>query len=143
MKVVSVNISDRKGIAKEPVDAIDVRKYHGIIGDAHAAPGIRQISMLAKESYERFEKQGSPCLKNGSFGENIVTEGIDLHMLPVGTHMKIGTAVLEVSKIGKECHAPCAISKAVGECIMPKEGIFAIVINEGRIVPGDHIILMT
>lgn len=139
MKVLAVCISDKKGTPKEPTKSIHVQPGLGVVGDAHAGPGIRQVSLLAQESHDRFQPMTDVCLKHGIFGENITTEGIDLPGLPIGTRMKIGTAELEVSKIGKECHAPCAIGKRVGNCIMPKEGIFAIVIKEGDIEPGDEI----
>jgi len=141
LKVVSVNISHIKGIPKTPVDSIELMVDYGVKGDAHAGPGLRQVSMLAKESYEKFRKsrQDEKCLKNGSFGENIVTEGLILHKLALGTKLEIGDARFAVSKIGKECHAPCAISKATGDCIMPKEGIFVRVIRKGVIRKGDEI----
>jgi cyclic pyranopterin monophosphate synthase len=139
--VVSVNISERKGTPKTPVEKIELVCDHGVKGDAHAGPGDRQVSLLAIESYQRFEKSavGKMCLKHGSFGENIVTEGIVLHELNIGDGLIIGDALLRVSKIGKECHAPCAIAKAVGKCIMPVEGIFARVESDGSIRPGDKI----
>jgi len=131
----------KKGIPKSPVESIELIKDMGVRGDAHAGPGDRQVSLLAIESYDRFEKKGlgKICLKHGAFGENIITEGIDLHKLHVGTVMEIGDVVLEVSKIGKECHAPCSIGKEMGSCIMPKEGIFASVNKEGTIKKGDEI----
>ena len=140
MKVISVNISDRKGIPKTPVDEIKLIPG-GIVGDAHFAPGKREVSLLAKESYDRFEKLGlgKVCLKHGIFGENIVTEGIELHTMNVGTKMKIGDALLEVTQIGKECHAPCHIARTVGSCIMPNEGIFVKVLEKGIIKSNDCI----
>jgi len=144
LRVISVNVSENKGTAKTPVDTIELIIDHGVKGDAHAGPGDRQVSLLAKESYERFDKSGADklCLKHGSFGENIVTEGIELHNLSVGTQLSIGDALLEVSRIGKECHAPCHIAKTMGECIMPKEGIFARVIASGACGRGDRISLV-
>ncbi len=135
-------MSSKKSVSKEPVKEIRLRKDHGIVGDAHAGPGIRQVSLIAKESHDRFQPMTDVCLKNGIFGENITTEGIALIELPVGTRLKINDCILEVSKIGKECHAPCAIGKEVGNCIMPKEGIFAIVIEEGVIQENDEISIM-
>jgi len=139
LNILSVNISDTKGIPKVPVSEIELVVNHGVKNDAHAGPGIRQVSLLAKESYE---KMAGGCLKDGSFGENILTQGLVLHKLSIGTLMQIGDVVLEVSKIGKECHAPCNIGKTFGECIMPKEGIFATVQKPGYIKPGDYIKLL-
>ena len=141
MKVISVNISSRKGTQKEPVDKIELVPDHGVKGDAHAGPGDRQVSLLALESYERFRKKrmDKHCLKHGSFGENMITEGLVLHELPLGTRLVIGEALVEVSKIGKECHAPCAIAKATGDCIMPTEGIFVRVIEPSVVRAGDEI----
>lgn len=133
--IISVNVSDKRGIKKTPVDEIELIENLGIKGDAHAAPGDRQVSLLAEESYDKFEKQGlgKICLKHGAFGENIITSGIILYKLTIGTQFKINDCILEVSKIGKECHAPCQIGKTMGHCIMPKEGIFVRVIKSGRI----------
>jgi len=144
LRVVSANISERKGVPKQPVDSVELLFDSGVKGDAHAGPGDRQVSLLAIESYEKFRKQrrDEHCLKNGSFGENIITEGLVLHELALGTRLRVGTAVLEISKIGKECHAPCAIGKATGECIMPKEGVFARVILSGDAGKGDEIYLL-
>ena len=136
-KVISVHVSKSKGTAKEPVDCAELVSLQGVKGDAHAGPGDRQVSLLALESYQRFAAGSRQCLKQGSFGENILTEGIELHKLAVGTRLKVGGAVLEVSRIGKECHAPCQIARTVGSCIMPKEGIFARVIKSGKVRPGD------
>jgi MOSC domain-containing protein YiiM len=140
-RVVSINISEKKGTIKTPVDFAELIEDFGIKGDAHAGPGIRQVSLIAIESYKRFEKENNykSCLKHGSFGENIITEGIVLHKLPMGTRLKIGNSVLQVSKIGKECHAPCGIAKLTGKCIMPDEGVFAVVLKCGIIKKDDII----
>ncbi len=140
-KVVSVNISESKGIAKKDVGQAMLLPDLGVEGDAHSGPGIRQVSLLARESIREFEKnpQVKECLKNGAFGENITTEGIVLNELSIGDKLEIGEAVIEVSKIGKECLKPCAIMKAVGNCIMPKQGIFAIVLKRGLVRIGDRI----
>jgi len=143
LKIISVNTSKKKGISKQPVDSITLVENHGVENDAHAGPGDRQVSLLAFESYQRFLKHRDLCLKNGAFGENIVTEGIVLHTQPIGTRMEIGDTVLEVSKIGKECHAPCSIAGKVGKCIMPTEGIFAKVIQGGTIRKGQEIKLLS
>lgn len=145
-KVVAVNVSEIKGTSKHPVEFVDCVKDFGIKGDAHGGPGIRQISLLSKESIERFKegKRDVTGLCEGKFAENITTQGICLYELPVGTRMKIGGAVLEVSQIGKKCHADqgCEIARKYGICAMPREGIFAVVVEEGRIYPGDGITVL-
>ena len=128
-KVVSVNISERKGEQKHPVPEIHLRLRHGIVGDAHAGDWHRQISLLAEESVDTMRPSA----------ENINTVGIDLKHLPVGTHLRIGETEVEVTQIGKECHSDCAIKKAVGKCVMPTEGIFAVVVKEGTVRAGDEI----
>lgn len=138
MKVISVNISEKKGTVKSPVPQIDLKKNHGIVGDAHAGNWHRQVSLLAVESLNKM-KEKIPSLKPGDFAENIMTEGISLHTLPIGTLLSIGECELEVTQIGKECHKGCEIRNITGECIMPTEGIFAIVRKEGTIYPGDEI----
>ena len=137
-KIISINTSKEKGVAKKPVEKAVLKKDHGIVGDAHAGPGNRQISLLAKEDIDEFAKN-KLCLKHGDFAENITTQGIELPVLKLGTRLKLGTAIVEVSKIGKECHADCEIMKKVGKCIMPTRGIFVIVIEEGEICQGDEI----
>lgn len=138
MKVISVNISEKKGTIKTPVPIITLKKNHGIIGDAHAGNWHRQVSLLAIESLNKM-KEKIPSLKPGDFAENIMTEGITLHTLPIGTILEIGECELEVTQIGKECHKGCEIRNLTGECIMPTEGIFAIVKKEGEIFPEDKI----
>lgn len=138
MKVISVNISEKKGTIKSPVPQIELRKKHGIVGDAHAGNWHRQVSLLAVESLDKM-KEKIPSLKPGDFAENIMTEGISLHTLPIGTILTIGECELEVTQIGKECHKGCEIRNITGECIMPTEGIFAIVKKEGFIYPEDNI----
>jgi MOSC domain-containing protein YiiM len=137
--VVSVNISDKKGIRKHAVPYIDVKCHHGIEGDAHAGDWHRQISLLAEESIDTMRSICPIELDDGIFAENINTRGIDLKHLPVGTHLRVGVTELEVTQIGKECHSDCAIKKATGRCVMPTDGIFAVVIKEGRIQAGDEI----
>ena len=136
--VKAVCISERKGTVKHPVPEIFVRREHGIEGDAHAGNWHRQISLLADESVARMREK-YPDIPVGAFAENIRTEGIELKSLPVGTRLEVGEALLEVTQIGKECHADCAIRKAVGDCVMPREGIFAIVLRDGTIRSGDAI----
>lgn len=138
MKVISVNISEKKGTIKSPVPQIELKKNHGIVGDAHAGNWHRQVSLLAVESLDKM-KEKIPSLKPGDFAENIMTEGISLHTLPIGTLLSIGECELEVTQIGKECHKGCEIRNITGECIMPTEGIFAIVKKEGFIYPEDNI----
>ena len=137
-KVRAVCISERKGIRKHAVPEITVRKEHGIVGDAHAGNWHRQISLLATESIDRMRALGL-SLTDGAFAENIVTEGIELKTLPVGTLLRVGETLLRVTQIGKECHNDCAIKVATGTCVMPTDGIFAVVVEEGTIRPGDGI----
>ena len=137
-RVTSVNISEKKGTVKHPVPEIQLRLRHGIVGDAHAGDWHRQISMLAEESVDKMRAR-LPQLKAGAFAENINTEGIELKSLPVGTRLRIGETIVEVTQIGKECHNDCAIKKATGECVMPTEGIFVIVIQEGTVRAGDAV----
>lgn len=136
--VKSVCISTEKGTQKTPVASIDVKLNHGIVNDAHAGDWHRQISLLANESVDKMRAK-FPDLPAGAFAENILTEGLELFTLPIGTRLRIGPTLLEVTQIGKECHAACAIRKVTGDCVMPREGIFAIVIEEGTIQPGDKI----
>ena len=138
-KVVSVNISERKGTLKKPVSQIELKLRHGIVGDAHAGDWHRQISLLAEESVDTMRALSPISLDAGVFAENINTVGIDLKHLPIGTHLRICETEVEVTQIGKECHNDCAIKKAVGKCVMPTEGIFAVVVKEGTVRPGDEI----
>lgn len=138
-RVISVNISERKGQQKHPVEAIELRLRHGIVGDAHAGDWHRQISLLAEESIDTMRAAAPVPLEPGVFAENINTFGIDLKHLSVGTRLRIGEAEVEVTQIGKECHNDCAIKKAVGRCVMPTDGIFAVVLREGTVRPGDEI----
>ena len=138
-RVVSVNISERKGQQKHPVEAIELRLRHGIVGDAHAGDWHRQISLLAEESIDTMRAAAPVPLEPGVFAENINTFGIDLKHLSVGTRLRIGETEVEVTQIGKESHNDCAIKKAVGRCVMPTDGIFAVVVREGTVRPGDEI----
>ena len=138
-KVSAVCISEKKGVIKKPVDEITIKINHGIVGDAHAGDWHRQISLLADESVDKMRDK-MPNLPAGVFAENILTKGINLAGLPIGARMRVGKTLLEVTQIGKECHNDgCAIKKQTGECVMPREGIFTIVIEEGVIKPGDEI----
>ena len=138
-KVISVNISEKKGTLKRAVPEIELKLRHGIVGDAHAGDWHRQISLLAEESIDSMRPRSPIALDPGVFAENINTEGIDLKHLPVGAHLRIGETEVEVTQIGKECHNDCAIKKAVGKCVMPTEGIFAVVVKEGTVRAGDEI----
>jgi MOSC domain-containing protein YiiM len=138
-KIVAVCISEAKGERKRPVPWITLQKEHGVVGDAHAGDWHRQVSLLASESIEKMRALGL-SVSAGDFAENITTTAIDLVGLAVGSRLKIGAALLEVTQIGKECHARCAIYHQAGDCVMPKEGIFARVLHGGEIKPGDRII---
>lgn len=141
-KVLQINTSKTKGVIKEAVDKAFFKLDHGILGDAHAGDWHRQVSMLGIESFERMEMTNGE-LPMGSFAENLTTEGIELFTLPIGTKFKIGKEVLvEMTQIGKKCHTGCAISQLVGKCVMPQEGIFVIVLEEGYIYPGDEIVIV-
>lgn len=139
--VKAVCISEKKGTRKHEVQSIKVLINHGIVGDAHAGNWHRQISLLAQESIDKLKKTGLE-LTPGAFAENIITQGIELISLQIGTKIKIGNATIEVTQIGKECHNDCEIKRTAGKCVMPTEGIFAIVIEEGEIFPGDNIEIM-
>jgi len=137
--VTAVCVSDVKGVIKKPVPEIFVKTDHGVVGDAHAGDWIRQVSLLADESVDKLREK-MPELSAGVFAENILTRGICLYELPVGTRMRAGGALLEVTQIGKQCHnAGCAIKRQTGDCVMPREGIFASVLEDGVIKPGDSI----
>lgn len=139
-KIVSLNISDKKGVRKKPVKEVSVKTGFGIEGDAHASSSWhRQVSLLAIESIKKMQDKGFD-VKPGDFAENITTEGIDLLVLPIGTQLTIGEGIkVEVSQIGKECHTRCAIYYQAGDCVMPKEGIFVKVLNGGIVKEGDRI----
>lgn len=137
-KVIAVCISEKKGTQKKPVPEIELRPDWGIVGDAHAGHWHRQVSLLALEQIEDFRKRGAD-IEFGAFGENIVCEGFDLKTLPVGTRFQIGDCLLELSQIGKACHSHCEIYKIMGDCIMPREGVFTIVLKGGKIRPGMEV----
>ena len=137
-KVMAINISDKKGVIKIPVDQAQFIEG-GIKGDAHCGEHeIRQVSLLADESVDKMRNMGV-TLGPGVFAENITTQGIELKTLPIGTRLKIGETIQEVSQIGKECHHGCAIREKTGTCVMPTEGIFTRVINGGTVKKGDVI----
>jgi len=137
--VVSVNISKQKGTRKHPLQGPVTITMLGMQGDAHAGDWHRQLSLLAQESIDKMQGHGL-VLQPGDFAENITTQGLDLLTLPIGTRLQIGTTVtMEVTQIGKECHLGCEIRKLVGDCVMPREGIFTRVITSGTIQAGDII----
>ena len=138
--IIAVCTSDKKGMKKTPVHEIVIRENYGVDGDAHADDTThRQVSLLAIESIDKMRGKGLD-LQPGDFAENITTQGIDLASLPVGTRIMAGDGVvLEMTQIGKECHTGCAIRQQVGDCIMPREGVFARVIHGGTIKAGDVI----
>ena len=137
-KIVAVLRSKRKGVAKREIATGHLRKDYGLVGDAHADSG-RQVSLLAMESIQKMQEKGLK-VKPGDFAENLTTEGIALFSLAKGQKMFIGKKIiLEITQIGKECPAPCAIFRKVGECIMPKEGVFARVIKGGSVKAGDRL----
>lgn len=139
-KILSINISEKKGVRKKPVAEVLLKSDYGIEGDAHASSEWhRQVSLLATESIKKMQDLGLK-VTSGDFAENITTDGVDLVSLPLGTKMNIGDeAEVEVSQIGKECHTRCAIYYQAGDCVMPKEGIFVKVLKGGRIREGDTI----
>jgi molybdopterin adenylyltransferase len=139
-KVIAVCRSDKKGTSKDVVSAGQFCEGFGMVSDAHAGFAThRQVSLLATESIAKMRKLGLN-LGPGAFAENLTTEGIDIASIPIGTKIKMGNeVVLEISQIGKECHAGCAIFRQVGKCIMPKEGVFARVVKGGTITTGDKI----
>jgi MOSC domain-containing protein YiiM len=141
-KIISLALSKKKGTRKTQVDEVELIKDHGIKDDAHAGPWHRQVSFLSSENIEKTRQNGLD-VTFGDFAENIATVGIDWKSVPVGTVVKLGkTAVVEITQIGKECHKKCAIYYAAGDCIMPKEGVFARVLEGGRIACGDVVELV-
>ncbi len=136
--VKAVCISENKGERKTPVESVELRESHGIVGDAHAGDWHRQVSLLAEESINKMRALGLDVAA-GDFAENITTSGIELVTLPIGSRLQIGGTLLEVTQIGKECHTRCAIFYQAGDCVMPKEGIFVKVVTGGTVKPGDEI----
>lgn len=139
MRVVAINISEKKGVPKITIPEGNFIEEFGLEGDAHAGKWHRQVSLLGIESIDKMKAIGVQGLCTGKFAENLTTEGIVLYDLPVGTHLKIGDTLHEVTQIGKECHQKCAIYHTVGDCVMPKEGIFTRVLKSGIIKAGDPI----
>lgn len=137
-EIKAICISERRGTAKHPVETARLLEEYGIEGDAHGGNWHRQVSLLGLEKIEDFRKRGAE-VEFGAFGENIVAEGLDFRRLPVGSWIGMGEAVLELTQIGKECHTHCAIYHSVGDCIMPREGVFARVLKGGIIRVGDRV----
>lgn len=137
--VVSVNRSEKKGMMKQPVAEGRLVPDVGLVGDAHAVGGHRQLSLLAQESIDKMAALCKETFTPGMFAENITTEGIELYTLPVGTRLKVGACGIEITQIGKQCHHHCEIYRRVGSCIMPSEGVFARVLTGGAVKAGDKI----
>ena len=137
-RIKAICISEKKGTKKHPVPSALLIPEHGVDGDAHAGNWHRQVSLLAQESVDTMRAL-MPDLLPGDFAENILTEGVDLKSLPIGTILNIGDATLEITQIGKECHADCEIRRITGKCVMPTDGVFARVLRGGVITAGDTI----
>ncbi len=137
-RVVAVSRSARKGEKKIPEPSVALEPGHGVHGDAHAGPGIRQVSLLGEESIGKMRDRGLP-VGPGDFAENVTVSGIDLPGLGIGRRLRVGEALLEITQIGKECHDRCAIYLQAGDCVMPREGVFARVLRGGTVVPGDPV----
>jgi len=139
MKIESISISKKKGTRKTQVQETELIADHGLDGDAHAGPWHRQVSFLSSESIQNARERGLD-VTFGDFAENIATSGIDWQNVPIGTRLQVGDkAIVEITQIGKECHNRCAIYYMAGDCIMPREGIFARVLHGGKIRRGDPI----
>lgn len=137
-RITAICISEHKGTQKHYVDQAELKVDHGIVGDAHAGNWHRQVSLLNKEKIDAFRARGAK-VDDGAFGENIIVEGIDFKTLPVGTRYRSGDVLLEMTQIGKECHSHCAIYAAMGDCIMPREGVFCKVLQGGTLHVGDYL----
>ena len=138
--VTATCISEKKGTKKHPVPYITLEKNYGILGDAHAGNWHRQVSLLPLESADAMRAE-IPTIKDGDFAENILTKGVVLKDLPVGTILEIGEVILEITQIGKKCHNDCEIKQLTGRCVMPSDGVFARVLHGGMIRSGDTIII--
>ena len=139
-KVIAVCISEKKGTQKHPVEEAEFVEDWGIKNDAHVGKWHRQVSLLSYEKIEEFKAKGAP-IEDGTFGENLIVSGYDLKALPVGTRLRSGEVLLEVTQIGKKCHSGCEIYKIMGDCIMPREGIFTRVLHGGVLTEGDEIVI--
>lgn len=137
-KILAVCVSEQKGTPKRNVGWARLLENHGLEGDAHAGEGPRQVSLLSHEAVEDFRQKGAE-VADGDFGENLVARDLDFKSLPLGTRLRCGEALLEMTLIGKECHSPCHIHKRMGDCIMPREGVFARVLRGGLVHVGDEV----
>ncbi len=140
-KVLAICISEKKGTQKQEVSEAKLVPDWGIEGDAHAGHWHRQVSLLSFEKIDEFRKKGA-AVEFGAFGENLVVEGFDLKDIPVGTRIRVGSCLLELTQVGKACHSHCEIYKVMGDCIMPREGVFTEVLEGGVIRPGDEVSLL-
>ncbi|OUN41236.1 MOSC domain-containing protein [Anaerotignum lactatifermentans] len=136
-KIMAVCISEKRGTRKKNIEKVRLIENFGLEGDAHGGNWHRQVSLLSYEKVRAFEEKGI-SVEDGAFGENLLVEGFDFKTLPVGTRFRCGEALLEMTQIGKECHSHCEIYQAVGDCIMPREGVFARVLHGGMIQIGDE-----
>mgnify|MGYP000765896688 FL=1 len=139
-KILAVCISEKKGTLKKEVGEARLIENFGLEGDAHGGTWHRQVSLLSAEKIEEFRKKVP--VEYGAFGENLVAEGFDFGTLPVGSRFAVGEAVLEMTQVGKECHSDCNIKQQTGECIMPREGVFARVLKGGRVRKGEKLTLL-
>lgn len=136
-KIMAVCISEKRGTQKKNIDKVRLIENFGLEGDAHGGNWHRQVSLLSYEKVRAFEEKGL-SVEDGAFGENLLVEGFDFKTLPIGTRFRCGDVLLEMTQIGKECHSHCEIYQAVGDCIMPREGVFARVLHGGMIQIGDE-----
>ncbi|WP_462426594.1 MOSC domain-containing protein [Anaerotignum lactatifermentans] len=136
-KIMAVCISEKRGTQKKNIEKVRLIENFGLEGDAHGGNWHRQVSLLSYEKVRVFEEKGI-SVEDGAFGENLLVEGFDFKTLPVGTRFRCGDVLLEMTQIGKECHSHCEIYQAVGDCIMPREGVFARVLHGGMIQIGDE-----
>lgn len=137
-KIMAVCISEKRGTQKKNIEKVRLIENFGLEGDAHGGNWHRQVSLLSYEKVRAFEEKGI-SVEDGAFGENLLVEGFDFKTLPVGTRFRCGDALLEMTQIGKGCHSHCEIYQAVGDCIMPREGVFARVLHGGMIQIGDEL----
>lgn len=140
-KVMATNISEQKGVQKRNVHTVKLIEDFGIENDAHAGKWHRQVSLLSYDKIEDFKAKGAP-VKDGDFGENLIVEGIDFKNLPIGTRFQCNDVILELTQIGKECHSGCQIFQVMGDCIMPREGVFTKVLRGGTISEGDEMVVL-
>ncbi len=139
-KIAAICVSEARGTSKHSVSEAELVSGYGIRGDAHAGDWHRQVSLLSLDKIDEFRARGAR-VEDGAFGENLVVEGIDLKSLPLGTRLRSGEALLELTQIGKECHHGCTIFEAMGDCIMPREGVFCRVLRGGTLRVGDSIVI--